>query len=146
MNQVLHHGDTEARRDARYRRSEMLIDEDLTREIIGAAIEVHRRLGPGLLESSYEQCMCYELSERGLKAVRQLSLPVRYKDVLLDAGYRIDLLVEDRVIVELKAQKELCDVDKAQLLTYLKLSGKKVGLLINFHVAVLRDGLIRMAL
>ena len=124
----------------------MLIDEELTGQIIAAAIEVHKALGPGLLESAYEQCLCYELSQRGLKVVRQMALPVRYKEVLLDAGYRIDILVEDRVVLELKAEKSITDLDRAQLLTYLKLSGKKIGLLLNFHVPVLREGIIRMVL
>jgi len=124
----------------------MLIDEELTREIIGAAIEVHKALGPGLLESAYEHCLCYELGQRGLKCVRQQGLPVRYKEVLLDVGYRIDILVEDRVILELKAEKVITDMDRAQLLTYMKLSGKKIGLVLNFHVPVLREGICRMVL
>jgi GxxExxY protein len=124
----------------------MLVDEELTREIIGAAIEAHKALGPGLLESAYEQCLCHELATRGLEAALQVALPIRYKDVSLDVGYRVDIVVEDRVILELKAEKEISPIDRPQLLTYLKLSGKKVGLLINFHVAVLRDGLIRMVL
>jgi GxxExxY protein len=122
----------------------MLMEEELTEKIIGAAIEVHKILGPGLLESAYEHCLCYELGLRGLTAVRQKELPVRYKEVLLDVGYRIDILVEDRVILELKVAKALTDIDRAQLLNYLKLSGKRVGLLFNFHVPVLKDGIVRL--
>ena len=124
----------------------MMMHEELTREIIGAAIEVHRVLGPGLLESAYEQCLCYELSLRGLRVRRQAELALKYKDVTLDLGYRIDILVEESVVLELKVAKEITEIDKAQLLTYLKLSGCKIGLLLNFHVAVLRDGIVRMAL
>ena len=124
----------------------MLIDEDLTGEIIGAAIEVHKALGPGLLESAYEQCFCFELSSRGLSVLRQAALPLKYKGVTLDVGYRIDILVEDRVILELKVEKCVTDIDRAQLLTYLKLSGKRIGLIINFHVPVLKEGIVRMVL
>ena len=124
----------------------MLVDEELTSAIIGAAIEVHKVLGPGLLESAYEQCLCYELSQRGFSVVRQVELPVRYKDVQLDVGYRVDIIVENRVVLELKVEKTITDLDRAQLLTYLKLSGKKVGLLLNFHVPALRDGIVRMVL
>ena len=124
----------------------MLMDEDLIHEIIAAAIEVHKSLGPGLLESAYEQCLCYELSLRGLKAVRQMELPLKYKGVKLNAGYRIDILVEDRVILELKAEKQITDLDRAQLLTYLRLANQRVGLLFNFHVPVLREGIVRIVL
>jgi len=122
----------------------MLVDEELTSAIIGAAIEVHKVLGPGLLESAYEQCLCYELSQRGFSVVRQVELPVRYKDVQLDVGYRVDVIVENRVVLELKAEKAITDLDRAQLLTYLKLSNKKVGFLLNFHVPALREGIVRM--
>ena len=125
---------------------ERLVDEELTSAIIGAAIEVHKVLGPGLLESAYEQCLCYELSQRGFSVVRQVELLVRYKDVQLDVGYRVDIIVENRVVLELKVEKTITDLDRAQLLTYLKLSGKKVGLLLNFHVPALRDGIVRMVL
>jgi GxxExxY protein len=124
----------------------MLIDEELTEAIIGAAIEVHRTLGPGLLESAYEQCLCHELSIRGLSFRRQVDLPVRYKGIQFDCGYRIDLIVEDQVILELKAVDKLAPVHEAQLLTYLRLSGKKIGLFINFHSAVLRNAIKRMVL
>jgi len=112
----------------------------LTHHIIGAAIEVHRILGPGLLESTYEACMVYELRERGLQFKQQLVLPVVYKDIQLEQGYRIDLLVENRVVVELKAVAELLPVHEAQILSYLKLSGHKIGLLLNFNVTLLKDG------
>jgi GxxExxY protein len=110
----------------------------LTERIIGAAIEVHRTLGPGLLESAYETCLSFELAERGLNVEAQKPLPVIYKDVHLDAGYRLDLLVEDQVIVEIKAVEQLAPIHQAQLLSYLKISGCKVGLLINFNVQSLR--------
>ena len=124
----------------------MLVQEQLTEAVIGAAIEVHRVLGPGLLESAYEQCLCYELSARGMSFARQVELPVVYKDVRLDCGYRMDLVVEDRVIVEIKTVDRLAPVHEAQLLTYLRLSGKKVGLLLNFHAVALNRGIKRMVL
>lgn len=116
----------------------------LTEAIIQAAIEVHRTLGPGLLESAYEACLAFELAQRGLKVEQQKPLPVVYKDVRLDCGYRLDLLVEDKVIVEIKAVDQLLPVHEAQLLSYLRLSGCKVGLLINFNVKVLRSGIRRL--
>lgn len=124
----------------------MLIEEQLTEAIIGAAIEVHRELGPGLLESAYEECLCHELALRGLSFKRQVELPVVYKGIRLDCGYRIDLIVEDRVVVELKTVEKLLPVHEAQLLTYLRLSGKRVGLLINFYSPVLRNSIKRMVL
>ena len=124
----------------------MLIAEQLTEQIIGAAIEVHRELGPGLLESAYEQCLCHELSLRGISFQRQVRMPVRYKGILLDCGYCIDLIVADEVILELKCVDKIIPVHEAQLLTYLKLSGKRVGLLINFNCEVLRAGIKRMVL
>ena len=116
----------------------------ITEIIIGAAMAVHRELGPGLLESAYEACLAYELPERGLSVERQKALPVRYRGVNVDCGYRIDLLVEGKVVVELKAVERLEAIHKAQLLSYLKLSGCKVGLLINFNVKVLKDGIRRL--
>jgi len=116
----------------------------LTKEIIGAAIEVHRTLGPGLLESAYEECLCRELDLRRIRFVRQSSLPVEYKGVKLDCGYRLDLLVADVVVVEIKAVDTLLPIHKAQLLTYLKLGGWSIGLLINFNVPVLMSGIRRM--
>ena len=124
-----------------------LIHEEITDQVIGAAIEVHRALGPGLLESAYEECLCHELHLHGLKFQRQVPLPVRYKGINLDCGYRIDIIVEDAVILELKCVENVLPVHEAQLLTYLKLTGKHVGLLPNFYVAVLaRGGIVRRAL
>ena len=122
----------------------MLIHEELTREIIGAAMEVHRELGPGLLESAYEECLCHELSVRGLAFVRQVPLPVNYKNVKLDCGYGLDVPVDDNVVLELKSVEEVIPLHQAQLLTYLRLSGKKLGLLINFNVVLLKDGITRL--
>ena len=116
----------------------------ITDQIIGAAIEVHRALGPGLLESAYEACLAFELAQRGLKVEPQKPLPVVYKEVHLDCGYRLDLLVENAVIVEIKAVESLAPIHQAQLLSYLRLSGCKVGLLINFNVKILKDGLRRL--
>ena len=123
-----------------------MLERSITQVIIGAAIDVHRVLGPGLLESSYEACLAHELSTRGIDFQRQVELPVEYKGVRLDCGYRIDLQVENTVIVELKSVEEILPVHQAQLLTYLRLSQKKVGLLINFNVAILKDGSIRRVL
>ena len=116
---------------------------DLTGQIIGAAIEVHKALGPGLLESVYEECLCCELDLRKLHYKRQHAIPVQYKGVKLDCGYRIDLLVEDLVILELKALDNLEPIHEAQILTYLKLTHLKVSLLINFNVPVLKQGIRR---
>jgi len=116
----------------------------LTRDVIGAAMKVHSALGPGLLESAYEACLVYELTTRGLRVAQQVPLPVRYENVRLDAGYRIDLIVDDRLIIELKAVEQILPIHEAQLLSYLKLSGKNVGLLINFHVLRLKDGIKRL--
>jgi GxxExxY protein len=133
---MIHHGDTETR--------SKLLHEALTEKIIGAAIEVHRTLGPGLLESAYEECLCHELHLRGLNFQRQLPLPVEYKGVHLDCGYRVDMVVEDTVILELKCVEHVVSVHEAQLFTYLRLTGKRVGLIINFHVATLvRGGIVR---
>lgn len=118
--------------------------DKITEKIIGAAIEVHKSLGPGLLESAYEECLCYELSQNGLKFERQVPLPVLYKGVKLDCGYKMDLVVENEVVVEIKAVERLIPVNDAQLLSYLKLHNKKVGLLLNFHVPVLKSGLKRI--
>ena len=118
----------------------------LSEVVIGAAIAVHRELGPGLLESTYEACLYYELSSRGIATEKQKELPVRYRDLLIDAGYRLDLLVEGKLIIELKAVDQLAAIHEAQLLTYLKLSGCKIGLLINFNVKLLKDGIKRRVL
>jgi GxxExxY protein len=117
---------------------------ELTERVIGACIEIHRALGPGLLESAYEECLCYELSQTGIKFERQKPLPVHYKDVNLDCGYRLDLVVEEKIIIELKAVESLLPIHEAQLLTYLKLSGITLGLLINFNVAMLKHGIKRI--
>ena len=121
-----------------------MTDAQLTHAIIGAAIEVHRTLGPGLLESAYEECPARELTVRGIPFERQKPLPVVYKDVKLECGYRIDLVVDNRVIVELKAVDALAPIHEAIVLTYLRLSGCKIGLLINFNTAILRDGIRRL--
>ncbi|HRX83978.1 MAG TPA: GxxExxY protein [Phycisphaerae bacterium] len=112
----------------------------LTESIIGAAIDVHRELGPGLLESAYRHCFAHELGVRGTRFQSELPLPVRYKGVQLDCGYRLDFLVEDAVIVELKCVEALAAIHKAQLLSYLRLADRRVGLLFNFHVPVLMQG------
>jgi GxxExxY protein len=117
---------------------------DVTGQIVDAAMKVHTALGPGLLESTYEVCLAFELSKRGLRMQRQAELPVVYEGIRIEAGYRIDLLVEELVIVELKSVAEVIPLHEAQLLTYLKLSDRKVGLLINFNVAHLKDGIKRM--
>lgn len=116
---------------------------EITNLIIGSAIEVHRTLGPGLLESAYEECLAYELIKKGLSVKRQKATPVIYKEIKLDCGYRIDILVEDMVLVELKSVDAINPVHEAQVLTYLKFSKVKVGLLINFNVAILKDGIKR---
>jgi len=113
-------------------------------EIVDAAMTVHTALGPGLLESAYEACLAHELTQRRFRAQRQVQMPVTYRGVQVDAGYRIDLFVEETVIVELKAVREVAPIHEAQLLSYLKLSGCAVGLLINFHVVHLKDGIKRM--
>jgi len=114
--------------------------------VIGAAIEVHRALGPGLLESAYEECLCHELSLKGVRFERQVPQPVTYKGVKLECGYRLDLVVAGKLIVEVKAVDALHPIHTAQLLTYLKLSGHRVGLLLNFHSVVLKDGLKRLVI
>ena len=119
--------------------------DKITHTIIGAAIDVHRALGPGLLESAYEACMVFELVDRGMSVEQQKPLPVIYRGVTLDCGYRLDLLVNGKVIVEFKAVDKLLPIHEAQLLSYLKLSGCKAGLLINFNVKVLKDGVKRVA-
>lgn len=123
-----------------------LEEGECTERIIGAAIEVHRELGPGLLESAYEECLCWELSARSMVFERQVALPVVYRGRRLDVGYRLDLVVESCVVVEIKAVESLLAIHEAQLLTYLRLSGHRVGLLINFNVPFLRDGIKRRVL
>ena len=116
----------------------------LTHTVIGAAIEVHRTLGPGLLESAYQKCLFHELILRGLNVARQVMLPVSYKGLDLDYTYRIDLLVDDRLVIEIKALDQVHPVHKAQLLSYLRLGNYPIGLLLNFHTEVLKNGIIRM--
>jgi len=117
---------------------------DLTPEVIGAAIKVHRKLGPGLLESAYEACMAHEIGKLGLHVERQKAVPLIYETVKLDCGFRVDLVVEGRVAIELKCKEALHPVDEAQLLSHLRLLNIPVGLLINFHVLLLKDGIRRM--
>lgn len=130
----MNHRDTEAQRDP------------ITEKVIDAAIEVHRHLGPGLLESAYEKCLCWELREAGMTVREQVPVSVRYKEIELGIGYRLDLVVEDRLIVELKTVEKILPVHEAQVLTYLKLSGLRTGLVLNFAVAVLKDGIRRLVL
>ncbi|MFZ4454725.1 MAG: GxxExxY protein [Bacteroidales bacterium] len=122
-----------------------MTENEISDKIIGCAIEVHKALGPGLLESAYSECLFYELRKSGLKVEKEKPLPLVYKEVKLDIGYRLDLIVEDKVIVELKAVEAITDVHLAQVLTYLKLSGCKLGLLMNFNVLRLVEGLKRVA-
>jgi GxxExxY protein len=116
----------------------------LTGRIIGSAIKIHRCLGPGLLESAYESCLAYELDSQGLRVVRQKAVPIVYERVKMDCGFRADLLVENRVVVELKCKEQIHPVDEVQLLSHLRLLGLQVGLLINFHVVRLQDGVRRI--
>jgi len=121
-----------------------MIENELSKKIIGCAIEVHKQLGPGLLESAYQECLSYELQNIGLKVKKEIPMPIVYKDVKLDHGYRIDLLVEDKVVIEIKSVEALNDVHTAQVLTYLKLGNYKLGLLLNFYVAILKNGIKRV--
>lgn len=139
MKIMIYHGDTETRSN--------LLHEEVTEAVIGAAIEVHRALGPGLLESAYEECLCHELHLRGIDFQRQVALPVRYKGVSLDCGYRLDLVIQNAVIIEIKCLEHVLPVHEAQLLTYMKMTGKRVGLIVNFNSSVLtRGGIIRKVL
>lgn len=113
---------------------------------LGAAIEVHRALGPGLLESAYQRCLMYELGERGIKAVSEISLPIQYKDLQIDNAYKIDILVEDQIVLELKTVESFSDVHIAQILTYMRLGSHPIGYLLNFHVKLMKDGIKRFAL
>ncbi len=121
-----------------------MLENEITEKIIGCAIVVHRELGPGLLESAYKECLAFELIESGLKVRREVPMPIVYKDVKLDHGYRIDLLVENKIVVELKTVEALTDVHKAQVLTYLRLGDFKIGLLFNFNSAVLVKNMKRI--
>ena len=118
--------------------------DPLTQEVIGLAIEVHRELGPGLLESAYEECLCFELKRTGMSLQRQMALPVMYKAIRLDCGYRLDVVIEQRLILELKTVERILPIHEAQMLTYLKLSAIPTGLLLNFNSVILRDGIRRM--
>ncbi len=122
----------------------VFLENTISNQVIGAAIEVHRHLGPGLLESAYEKCLCHELKLRGLSFERQKDLPVCYKGSRLECGYRLDIIVEAVVILELKSVRKLEPIHEAQLLTYLKLSNLKLGLLLNFNVPLMRDGIQRI--
>ena len=124
----------------------MLVHAGISFAVIGAAIEVHKQLGPGLLESAYEQCFCHELALRKVPFERQVALPVRYKGLLLDCGYRLDMVVDHSVLLELKSIEQIHKIHEAQLMSYLRLSGLRVGLLINFNVTNLRRGIIRRVL
>ena len=140
MNRLLHRGTQRNYQSC----TEYMNDNDITNLIIGSAIEVHKTLGPGLLESAYQECLYYELKSKNLHVIKEVALPVIYKEVRLDQGYRIDLLVENKVIVEIKSVENLADIHMAQILTYLKLSGCKLGLLANFNVRHLKDGIKRV--
>ena len=122
-----------------------MTEDEISKIVIDSAIDVHKFLGPGLLESSYEQCLFYELLQAGLKVERQKSFPIQYKKVIIDSGYRVDLFVENKVIVEIKAVDKIADVHVAQVLTYLKLSKCKLGLLLHFNTKLLKDGIKRIA-
>jgi GxxExxY protein len=121
-------------------------DERISPRVIGLAIDVHQHLGPGLLESTYEECLCLELSHAGIEHQRQVDVPIVYKGIRLDCGYRLDLLVDQTLVVEVKAVERLLPVHTAQILTYLRLTGHKVGLLMNFNAVLLKDGLRRVVL
>jgi GxxExxY protein len=125
----------------------MTADElnSITEKIIGCAISVHKGIGPGLLESAYEECLCYELSQAGLNFKRQVPLPVIYKDVKLDCGYRLDIIVENEIIIEVKAVQAIIPIHEAQLLSYLRMLDNRLGLILNFHSAVLKNGIRRVA-
>lgn len=140
---MIHHGDTE-NTEVIERPTKARLNQ-LAEVVLGAAIEVHRHLGPGLMESAYETCLCHELRERGLRFERQVALPVQYKGLILDAGYRIDILVEGCLVIEIKAVEQVTDLHKAQLLTYLRLRDSWLGLLLNFNVPMMKDGIHRMA-
>lgn len=120
------------------------MNDPLTERVLGAAMNVHSALGPGLLESAYEKCLLFELHRIGLQAAAQVELPIQYHDVRIDVGYRIDILVEDKVVLELKSVEKILPIHKAQILSYLKLSKRRIGLLLNFNVIHLRDGITRV--
>ncbi len=124
----------------------MLIEEQLTEGVIGASIEVHGHTGPGLLESAYEHCLCHELALRGIKFRCQSPLAVQYKGVQIDCGYRLDIVIEEKILIEIKSVEKLAPIHEAQLLTYMRLGGFRIGLLINFNVTRLTDGIVRRVL
>lgn len=124
----------------------MLVRRDLTERVIGLAIEVHKQLGPGLLESVYEECLCFELAEAGVPFQRQVRVPIVYRDRLLDEGFRADIVVRDELILEIKSVERMLPVHEAQLLTYLRLTRHKIGLLMNFNMVRLKDGLKRFVM
>ena len=121
-----------------------MIENELSKKIIGCAIEVHKQLGPGLLESAYQECLYYELKQHGLKVQKEKPMPIIYKEVKLDHGYRIDLLVEEKVVIEIKTVETFIDVHTAQVLTYLRLGNYKLGLLLNFQTTILKNGIKRV--
>ncbi|KJF44207.1 GxxExxY protein [Draconibacterium sediminis] len=121
-----------------------MIENEISKTIIGCAIDVHKQLGPGLLESAYQECLFYELQQKGLNVKKEVPMPIVYKEVKLNHGYRIDLLVENKVVIELKTVEELNDVHTAQVLTYLKLGHYRLGLLLNFNVSILKNGIKRI--
>lgn len=137
---MVHHKDT------KNTKIEELEADDLSRRVIGLAMEVHRTVGPGLLESTYEECLCRELELADIPFHRQLPIPIDYKGKRLECGYRLDLLIDGRLIVEVKAIERLLPIHEAQLLTYLRLSGKRIGLLMNFHSMMLKEGIRRLVL
>ena len=141
-----HRGTEDTEKTAVMLGEERYVHKELTERIIGAAIEVHRSLGPGLLESVYEECLAYEFKQSGIQFTRQLELPIEYKGRRLDVGYRLDFLIDNTVIIELKSVDRIMPIHEAQLLTYLRLAKKRVGLLMNFNVPRLRDGLVRRVL
>ena len=141
MNKILNHQDTKAPREP------IPIETDqIAAQVVDAAFAVHTKLGPGLLESVYEVCLAHEIERRGLKTARQLTLPIVYDDLSLDSGLRLDMLVNDCVVVELKAIEKILPIHYSQLLTYLKLSGHRLGFLINFNSPLIKDGITRLAL
>jgi GxxExxY protein len=124
----------------------MIYERELTEKILSSAIEVHRMLGPGLLESIYEECLCYELKKSGIEFQRQREMPVHYKGMEFSCGYRIDIFISQKVILELKCVENILPIHMAQLLTYMKLSGAKIGFILNFYVPILKNGIKRMVL
>ena len=121
-----------------------MTENELSKIAVDCMFKVHKNLGPGLLENAYEECLCYELNKTGLLINRQKPLPLFYEEIRMEIGYRIDILIEDKLLIEVKAVESLCDVHKAQVITYLKLTGCKLGLLVNFNVALIKDGIKRI--